>query len=69
MKKYNISANLIRVMKFIYDKATSAVLFNGIIGDWFLTFPAFTGKVAVATVSQCLIHILQSTVSHSDIRI
>ena len=29
MKTYNISANLIRVIKHLYDKATSAVLFNG----------------------------------------
>ena len=32
MKKYNISTNLIQA---IYDKATSAILFNGSIGDWF----------------------------------
>ena len=37
MKKYNISANLIRVIKHLYDKATSAVLFNINIGDWFRT--------------------------------
>ena len=37
MKKYNISANLIRVIKHLYNKATSAVLFNGTIGDWFRT--------------------------------
>ena len=37
MKKYNISANLIRVIKNPYDKATSAVLFNGSIGDGFQT--------------------------------
>ena len=35
MKKYNISANLFQVIKHLYDKATSAVLFNGSIGDWF----------------------------------
>ena len=35
MKKYNISANLIRVIKHLYDKATSAVLFNSSTGDWF----------------------------------
>ena len=34
MKKYNIT-NLIRVIKNLYDKATSAVLFNSSIGDWF----------------------------------
>ena len=37
MKKYNISTNLIQVTKNIYNKATSAVLFNGSIGDWFRT--------------------------------
>ena len=37
MKKYNISANLIRVIKNLYDKATSAVLFNSSIADWFRT--------------------------------
>ena len=35
--KYNISANLTRVMKHLCDKATSAVLFNSSIGDWFRT--------------------------------
>ena len=37
MKKYNISTNLIQVIKNLYDKATSAVLFNSSIGDWFQT--------------------------------
>ena len=37
MKKYNISTNLIQVIKNLYDKATSAVLFNNSIGDWFRT--------------------------------
>ena len=36
-KKYNISINLIRVIKNLYDKTTSAVLFNNSIGDWFRT--------------------------------
>ena len=35
MKKYNISTNLIHVIKNLYNKATSAVLFNSSIGDWF----------------------------------
>uniref|UniRef100_UPI003AF68984 reverse transcriptase domain-containing protein n=1 Tax=Thiolapillus sp. TaxID=2017437 RepID=UPI003AF68984 len=35
MKKYNISTNLFQVIKKLYNKATSAVLFNGSIGDWF----------------------------------
>ena len=37
MKKYDISTNLIQVIKNLYNKATSAVLFNGSIGDWFQT--------------------------------
>ena len=37
MKKYNISINLIQVIKNLYNKATSAVLFNGSIGDSFRT--------------------------------
>ena len=37
MKKYNNSTNLIQVIKNFYNKATSAVLFNGSIGDWFRT--------------------------------
>ena len=37
MKKYNISTNLIQVIKNLYDKATSAVLLNSSIGDWFQT--------------------------------
>ena len=35
MKKYNISTNLIRVIKNLYDKAAIAVLFNSSIGNWF----------------------------------
>ena len=37
MKKYSISANFIRVIKKLYDKAASAVLFNSSIEDWFRT--------------------------------
>ena len=37
MKKYNISNNLIQVIKNLYNKATSAVPFNSSKGDWFLT--------------------------------
>ena len=37
MKKYNISTNLIKVIKNLCNKATSAVLVNGSIGDWFRT--------------------------------
>ena len=35
MKKYNINTNLIQVIKNLYNKATSAVLFNSSIEDWF----------------------------------
>ena len=37
MKKYDISTNLIRVIKNLYDKATEAVLLNSSIEDWFRT--------------------------------
>ena len=37
MQKYNSRTNLIRVIKNLYDKATSAVLFNSSMGDWFRT--------------------------------
>ena len=37
MNKYNISTNLIQVIKNLYNKTTSAVLFNSSIGDWFRT--------------------------------
>ena len=36
MKKYNISRNLIKVSKNLYDMAASAVLTSS-IGDWFRT--------------------------------
>ena len=47
MKKYNISTNLIRVIKNLYDKATSAVLFNSSVGDWF--------RITVAVRQGCLL--------------
>ena len=37
MKKHNIGAILIRVIKNLYDKATSGFLFNSSVGDWFRT--------------------------------
>ena len=37
MRKYNISANLVRTIEQLYDKATSAVQMNGNIGEWFRT--------------------------------
>ena len=35
--KYSISTNLIRIIKHLYDKSTSAVLFSGSIGGWLRT--------------------------------
>ena len=37
MSKFNIRPNIIRVIKSLYEKATSAVLLNGNIGEWFRT--------------------------------
>ena len=37
MHKYNISANLIAVIQNLYEKANSAVLYNGSTGNWFRT--------------------------------
>ena len=37
MRKYNISANLVRTIEQLYDKATSAVQMNGSTGEWFRT--------------------------------
>ena len=37
MGKYNISASIIRAIEYLYDKAQSAVLFNGSTGEWFRT--------------------------------
>ena len=37
MRKYNISANLVRTIEQLYDKAKSAVQMNVSIGEWFRT--------------------------------
>ena len=37
MKLYNINANLIKVLESLYNKATSAVYYNGSVGEWFRT--------------------------------
>ena len=37
MRKYNINANIIRVIENLYDKAQSAVVFNGSTGGCFRT--------------------------------
>ena len=37
MRKYNSNASIIRAIENLYDKAQSAVLFNGSTGEWFRT--------------------------------
>ncbi|PIK47622.1 endonuclease-reverse transcriptase [Apostichopus japonicus] len=37
MSHYNFNVNLTRVIQQLYDKATSAVIFNGAIVEWFRT--------------------------------
>ena len=37
MRNYNINASIIRAIENLYDKAQSAVLFNGNTGEWFRT--------------------------------
>ena len=37
MRHYNINANLVRMIQYLYDKATSAGYLNNSIGDWFRT--------------------------------
>ena len=37
MRKYNISASLVRTIEQLYDKAASAVQINGNIWEWFRT--------------------------------
>ena len=37
MRKYNISENQVRSIQQLYEKACSAVLTNGKLGDWFRT--------------------------------
>ena len=37
IRKYKINTSIIRVIENLYDKAQSAVLFNGSTGEWFRT--------------------------------
>ncbi|PIK42080.1 endonuclease-reverse transcriptase [Apostichopus japonicus] len=37
MKKYNMGQKLIQTIKQLYTKASSAVLLQGVVGDWFHT--------------------------------
>ena len=47
MNLYNINANLIKVIQRLYDNASSTVLFNSSIGEWF--------KVTVGVRQGCLL--------------
>ena len=62
IKKYNITTNLIRVIKQLYDKATSAVLFNGTIGDKLRT----TVGISPVLFNICLERIMTSSSSSSS---
>ena len=53
MRKYNISANLVRTIEQLYDKATSAVQMNGNIGEWFRTSRS---KARMSSVTHPLQH-------------
>ena len=37
MRTYNIGVNLVRTIERLHNKATSAVLMNGTLGEWFRT--------------------------------
>ena len=37
MRKYNIGVNFVGTIYHLHDKVTSAVLMNGILGEWFRT--------------------------------
>ena len=37
MQKYNITANLVRTIENLYEKAISAVQMTGCTGEWFRT--------------------------------
>ena len=50
MRKYNINANIIRVIENLYDKAQSAVLFSGSTGDWFRTTVVQQGCLLLPTL-------------------
>ena len=55
MRKNNVSANLVRTIEQLYDKATSAVQMNGSIGERFRTT---VGVRQVCLLSPTLFNIL-----------
>ena len=52
MRKYNINASIIRAIENLYDKAQSAVLFTGSMGEWFRTT---VGSTRVSTLTKPLL--------------
>ena len=54
MRKYKINASIIRAIENLYDKAQSAVLFNGSTGEWFRTT---VGVLQGCLLSPTLFHI------------
>ena len=61
MGKYNINANILRVIENLYDKAQSAVLFNGSTGDWFRTTVG-VGQGCLLSPTLCIIFIERGAV-------
>ena len=49
MRKYNINANIKLGIENLYDKAQSAVLFNGSTGDWLVTTVGSPARVSSLT--------------------
>ena len=63
MRKYTISANLVRTIEQLYDKATSAVQMNGSIGEWFRTT---VGVSQGCLLSPTLFNILSEALEEHD---
>ena len=49
MRKYNIGVNIVRTIERLYNKATSAVLMNGKLGEWFRTTIGFRQGCLLST--------------------
>ena len=50
MRKYNIGSKLVRTIEHLYDNATSAVIFNSSIGNWFRTVGVRQGCLLLPTL-------------------
>ena len=59
MKKY-ISTNLIQVIKNLFNKAASAVLFNGSVGNWFRTVGVRQGCLLSPTLLNRFLEIIMT---------